>query len=384
MAQRSNAPRQFAYAITAVTLAGMAGCSSIGSLLEPDRIDYKSAGKAPSLEIPPDLTQLQRDNRYALPGANRGVATASGFSVQQNAAAPTAAVVVAPKAADIRVERAGSQRWLVVSQTPEALWPELKDFWQESGFLINLELPESGIMETDWAENRAKIPQDLIRRTIGKAIDALYSTGERDKFRTRLERGTNGGTEIFISHRGAVEELVGQEKETTVWTPRPADPELEAEFLARLAARLSTDGERAKAAVMNAAPHATRSKLVKDANGSSLEVDESFDRAWRRVGLALDRVGFTVEDRDRSQGLYFVRYLDQDADAQSTASKKGFFSKLFSFDSKKDAPKAAQRYRIAVKGESAVSRIAVQDNSGQPDRSPTADKILGLLNDQLK
>jgi outer membrane protein assembly factor BamC len=387
MAQRNIAQRGFIYALA---LTGLAGCGSInssfGNLLEPDRADYKSAGKAPSLEVPPDLTQLQRENRYALPDATRGTATASGYNLQQSASpAATTAGTVAPQARpDIRVERAGNQRWLVVKQTPEALWPQIKDFWQDSGFLINVDTPQAGIMETDWAENRAKIPQDFLRNALGKALDSLYSTGERDKFRTRIERGADGTSEIFISHRGALEVLTG-DKESTVWTPRPADTELEAEFLARLMARLGVEDNRAKASVMNAAAPQGRAKLVKGANGPYVEVDEGFDRAWRRVGLALDRVGFTVEDRDRSQGVYFVRYVDQAQEAQSkSANEKGLFSKLFSFGSKDDKAKLAQRYQVSVKGAGAASQVAVLNKEGRPESSQIADKILALLNEQLK
>lgn len=361
--------------IYVLLLAGLAGC---GSLLESDKVDYKSAGKAPSLEVPPDLTQLQRDNRYAIPEANRGMATASSYSLQQ-AARPSITTVALNKLSDMHIERAGTQRWLVVKQTPEALWPQIKDFWQDSGFLINIETPQAGVMETDWAENRAKIPQDFIRNAIGKAIDALYSTGERDKFRTRLERNADGSTEIYITHRGMQEVLVGSNKDSTTWTPRPSDPELEAEFLSRLMARLGTETTRAKSMVENAPLQPQRAKLVKDSTGNYVQVEESFDRAWRRVGLALDRVGFTVEDRDRTQGLYFVRYVDP---VQDGKTEKGFFSKLFSSGS--DKAKSAQRYRISVKGSGVASQVVVLNNEGRPETSVTADKILVLLNDQLK
>lgn len=366
----------------ALALTGMVGCSSFGNLLEPDRVEYKSAGKAPSLEIPPDLTQLQRENRYSIPEANRGTATASGYTMQQTAR-PTATTTVAPTpSAEMRIERAGNQRWLVVKQSPEVLWPQIKDFWQDSGFLLIQETPQAGIMETDWAENRAKIPQDFIRNALGKALDSLYSTGERDKFRTRLERAPDGSTEIYISHRGMQEVLVGTQKESTTWTPRPADPELEAEFLSRLMSRIGSEEVRAKAVVANAIAQPSRAKLVKGTNGGYVEVDESFDRAWRRVGLALDRVGFTVEDRDRAQGLYFVRYVDPDADQKQ--NDKGFFSKLFTFGSSSDKAKTAPRYRVSVKGAGTSSQVAVLNNEGRPETSQTADRILSLLNEQLK
>lgn len=385
MAQRSIVQRRLAFSLAFISIAG---CSSINSVLEPDRIDYKSAGKAPTLEVPPDLTQLQRDGRYTLSEANRGVATASGYSMQQsqNPGPQAAMATVAPKATpDVRVERAGNQRWLVVKQTPEALWPQLKDFWQDYGFLVNTEVPEAGIMETDWAENRAKIPQDFIRSTLGKVLDSLYSTGERDKFRTRLERTSDGATEIYITHRGAQEVVTGSDNETTVWQPRENDPELEAEFLSRLMARLGVEEVKAKSTVQNATLQAPRAKLVKDSSANYVQVDEGFDRAWRRVGLALDRVGFTVEDRDRSKGLYFVRYVDQNIDSQSTeAQKKGFFSRLFSFGSKDDKAKTAQRYQISVKPAGDASQVLVLNNEGRPETSSSSAKILALLNEQLK
>ena len=376
--------------LAAVALTSLAGCTSLNTMLEPDRLDYKSASKATanSLEIPPDLTQLQKDSRYAIPESSSGTATASSYSAikgtQPAATGATSSAIAPSTIQQARVERDGTQRWLVVKQTPEKLWPQLKDFWQENGFLIDVENQQAGVMETDWAENRAKIPQDFVRNTLGKVLDSMYSTGERDKFRTRLERAADGSTEIYISHRGAEEILVGQQKDSTVWTPRKPDAGLEAEFLSRLMARLGAQEiKTAKAIVEQAVPQQAHSKQGKDGNIAYDEVDEGFDRAWRRVGLALDRVGFTVEDRDRVQGIYFVRYVDQDKDAQSKSSnEKGFFSRLFS--SSDDKAKSAQRYRVSVKEVAGNSRITVLNSDGKPEISATADRILKLLNEQLK
>ncbi len=393
MTIRKNIPSiQFSFtqrsAVIALTLAVQTGCSSISSILEPDRIDYKSAGKvtAPKLDVPPDLTQLWRENRYAIPDIKQGTATAFGYSLEKGAHPAVAAAVIAPNAApDMYIERDGSQRWLVVNATPESLWPKIKDFWQVSGFLINIENPEIGIMETDWAENRAKIPQDFVRNTLGKVFDSIYSTGERDKFRTRLERVPNGTTEIYISHRGAEEVLSGAQKESSIWTARPADPQLESEFLSRLMGSLRADGVTAKAAVVNTPSMQMRSKLIQNATGDFVQVDEGFDRAWRRVGLALDRIGFTVEDRDRTKGVYFVRYIDQDADAKDKKSDKGFFSRLLGI-TESDNVKNATSYRIFVKSVEYgnQSQVAVLNKDGQPELSKNSEKILALLNEQLK
>jgi outer membrane protein assembly factor BamC len=369
---------------TAATL--LPACSGIDILPESKKIEYKSAGKLPTLEVPPDLTQPTRDDRYAVPDVSpRGSATYSAYAGERVAGTTTAtAVAVLPSVDKMRIERAGSQRWLVAVGDPEKLWPSIKEFWQETGFIVNVEKPEAGVMETDWAENRAKLPQDLLRSTIGKVFENLYSTAERDKFRTRLEKGAEPGTtEIYISHRGMYEVYVTEGRDQTRWQPRPADPDLEAEMLRRLMVRLGADEARTKTMVASE-PMRERAKLTRSADGAgALTLQEPFDRAWRRVGLALDRVGFTVEDRDRAQGLYFVRYIDPEVDLKKQG-EKGWLEKLtFWKGGKADVDPKAQ-YRIHVVPEGGDSKLQILTREGGVDNSETARKILGLLYEQLK
>jgi len=369
-------------------LAGLlAGCG--GSLFESQRIDYKTAAKLPSLEVPPDLTTPSRDNRYQVPDINpTGTATYSTYS-SERAGEPRAGstgILPAISPTKVRMERAGTQRWLVVPLPPEKLWPVVKEFWQELGFLIKVEIPEAGIMETDWAEDRAKIPQDFIRRALGKVFEGLYSTAQRDKFRTRLERGAEPGTtEVYISHRGVEEVYSSDRQDYTVLQARAADPELEAEFLRRFMVRFGVEEPQAKAQVAGEI-RSERAKMVRSQDGStSLEVDETFDRAWRRVGLALDRVGFTVEDRDRSKGIFFVRYIDPEKDAQGGGKRdEGFLSKLMFWKSGSTDPRSAEQYRVQVKDKKDSSQVEVLGKEGQPDKSEAARKILSLLHAQLK
>ena len=369
--------------LSALALA-VASCANIG--LESKKIDYKSASKTnvPTLEIPPDLTSPTRDNRFAVPDTGgKGSATYSQYSGERTLAKEQQQGDVLPKVDKTRIERSGSQRWLVVAETPDKLWDKVKEFWQETGFLIKLELPEAGVMETDWAENRAKIGDDFIRNMLGKVLDSLYSTAERDKFRTRMEPGSEPGTtDIFISHRGMYEIYVSEGKDQTKWQPRDADPELEAEMLRRLMVHFGTDQKRAEVemAAAKAKPQ-ERAKLKRGNDGAgTLEVEERFDRAWRRVGLALDRVGFTVEDRDRSKGLFFVRYVDPESDSQN--KKDGMLSKLAFWKPSTPAPQT--RYRVYVKDEGAMTTVQVLSNEGGIDQSETSRKILGLLYEQLK
>jgi outer membrane protein assembly factor BamC len=370
-----------------VVLALLSGCSSMSEMMQGEKIQYKSSNKLPSLEVPPDLTAPSRDDRYAVPDiAVRGSATLSTYNAERGAALSSGAAVVLPDVAKVHMERAGSERWLVVPDTPEHVWPIVKEFWQGLGFLIKTESPEVGVMETDWAENRAKLPLDPLRNLIGSAVGSLYSTGELDKFRTRLERGSAPGTtEIYVSHRGMEEVYITEEKANTRWQPRPPDPELEAEFLRRLMVRFGVEDARAKAQLVGGDEKIERAKLVNGTNGGGrLELSDAFDRAWRRVGLALDRVGFTVEDRDRSKGYYYVRYVDPQIDGQRSSDKnKSFLSKLAFWKSDPSTIKAEQ-YRVLVQQSGSVSEVQVQNKDGQPENSDTGRRILSLLHEQLK
>jgi outer membrane protein assembly factor BamC len=382
--ENTTAQRAVSLAAGMALALGLAGCSSIEGMLTGDKLDYKSqAQRTATLEVPPDLTQLARDNRYQ---PQSGAVTASSLQ-QPGAGAATAAAVatVAPATlAGMSIERNGNQRWLRVKLAPEQVWGQLREFWQERGFNLAVDSPEAGVMETGWAENRAKIPMDGVRKLLGGVLDSLYDSGERDRFRTRVERSPEG-TEIFITHRGMEEVLVGVNKDSSTWRPRANDPQLEAEMLTRLMVKLGARDDAARGLVAKAgqataagapagAAGPARARLLD--GGSALEVDEAFDRAWRRVGLALDRSGFTVEDRDRNAGQYYVRYAEGGG-----KEEPGFFAKLFSNDK---AGSGLQRYRVSVKANGDKCNVSVLDSQGNPAQGAVAQRIAGLLVDELR
>lgn len=346
--------------------------SACSTILDNDKVNYKSTAtiKPVVLDVPPDLSQLSRDTRYAVPG---GSVSASSLEATRK----TPGAQVTPSAVgDVQLERSGSQRWLTVQRSADKVWPVVKDFWIENGFTYTLEQQNLGLLETEWAENRAKLPQDFIRKALGKVLDMLYSTGERDKFKTRLEPVNNDQTEIFISHRGMVEVYTNAMKTSTTWQPRPADTSLENEFLRRLMIRLGSTVEQANQAVANEAVQAL-AILSTTAGKPQIDFSASFDIAWRRVGVALDRTGFTVEDRDRKQGLYFVRYVDKPDEKKDA----GFFSRLFSSSA---GPAAPVRYRVRLTDVGNSTRISILNAAGEEDTSPVAQRIAQLLVDDLK
>jgi outer membrane protein assembly factor BamC len=281
--------------------------------------------------------------------------------------------------------RDGDNRRLVTNLAPEIVYQRALVFWKEAGFTIETERPEAGVIETAWAENRGKLPQDFVRSFLGRFADGMFSTGERDRFRMRIERAAgSAGTEIVVSHRGLVEAPVSNNKDQIAWQARPSDPALEAEMLYRLMARLGAPeaavaqaraGDRVAAAGSSGAARASAPARARALADGRLEIDEGFERAWRAVGASLDRGGFTVEDRDRAGGIYFVRYIDRNA-----TGKGGLFDRMLNVFRSDESKSRLARYRIVVKGESAgKSSLTVLNANGQPETSETVNAIRQTL-----
>lgn len=363
-----------------MSLVLLAGCSEVNQFLgNEESVDYKSAvnQRGEPLSIPPDLTQANSDPRYRAPAS--GSTTFSEFQQQgvAQASAPKTSNVL-PSRSDMRVERDGDLRWLVVDRPPEQIFPRLIDFWTESGFTVATNNPGAGLIETDWAENRAKIPESWLRQALGAVLESAWDSGEREKFRTRVER-VNGHTEIYVSHRQMLEKRVGSDGSQVQWQNGKEDPGLNAAMLARMMVFLGTDVDNARKLVQQAEAAPQRPAVQQDvrAQGASLIVSESFDRAWRRVGVALDGGGFAVDDRDRSSGDYFVRYVDTDTGEKM--EQPGFFSRMFSGDKKAQAA----QYRIHLVGNGEQTTVSVLNANGTPDSSPTAQRLLSVLKDKM-
>ena len=363
--------------LTAVVAAFLvAGCSSWS---DRNKIDYAAAKRLPPLDVPPDLTEPRRSERFDI--ADQDGATYSDYTrAREGALAVEQQQVVLPQEEGMRIEADGDYRWLVVDVEPDALWQPLREFWQEAGFLIAIEDPRMGLIETDWAENRAKTSGSWFGRTVGR-LGIVSSLGERDKFRSRLERGVEpGSSEVYITHWGLYQQQQQQNStnlKKAYWQARPREPELEAEMLLRLMAKLGGSQEQIEQARAAPEPAPRAALTTREDDLEYLTLQDTFEKAWRRVGLALDYIGFTVEDKNRSEGVYFVRYNDPDADVEQSGLEKLAFWR--------DDEPVNQKFLIRITGlEGSGSEVHVLDEMGVVLATPTSSRILTLLRDQLK
>ena len=363
----------------------LAGCSTINALLDPDSaIDYKSTKQQSTrLEVPPDLTPVRGSDRFIVkPGTVSAVEYAAGTSAAAQAAGASSTAVL-PDNPGVRMVRDGNQRWLVLDNvTAEKAYPILAEFWKELGFVLAIDSPQTGVIETDWAENRAKIAKDPVRAVLSKIADNLYDSGERDKFRTRIERTPSGkGVEVFLAHRGM------QEKSTTgdprspsgfVWAPRNPSPELEADFLRRMMLRFGTTEAVAKAQLANPMVIPPKAELRNNPNGlNTLVVNEGFDQARRRVALAIDRSGFSIEDRDVSKGTFDVKYSRVVAEEELSWFRR-------TFTNEKDRREAAQKFRILVDPLNSQSLVSIRAIDGSATASDLNNKMMTVLFEELR
>jgi outer membrane protein assembly factor BamC len=387
-------PRIATSASLLALLLTAAGCSSgkdftADNIVSDKRVDYKKERQAENvLEIPPDLTKVgSAVDAAGLDAPVSGSATYSDF-VEQKAARGGARVgsgQVLPSSESIELRRDGNRRWLVVQAPAEEVWFRVIDFWQQNGILLQEQDPGTGVMRTAWVENRADIKSDFVTDTVRSFLDGLYTASTRDQFRVRIEKGERSGTtEVYLTHFGMEEEVktgITGTSEQTVWVHRPTDPELEAEMLRRLMVYLGVAEKKSQQLVAQKGGQAAQPKaqLVNAGGRAELQIDEEFGRAWRLVGLTLDRVGFAVEDRDRSRGVYYVRYQDPSA---GDTSSGGFFSKLkFWGDTKVDA---TSRYQVRLREAGSSTRVDILNDKGVEDRSETALRILTLLKEQIR
>lgn len=381
--RRPTAPALARLSAIAVAIAALGGCSSLSSSIEGKSVDYGSARATSDLDVPPDLTQLQRDPRYVMPDQGRqGTVSAVGYASAGAQASQTTSAVL-PQFPDMHLQVIDGQRWLVVDAAPDALWPKVAAFWASSGLELKQNDAAAGVMQTEWAENRAQLPQDLIRKTLGKALDSIYDTSERDRYRTVVMRSVDGkSTQILITHETMVEVYTTPDHSDTRWTPGKADPALDDVMLNRLMVSLGLGEEKAKAVLASTAAPEARATLID--NGRALQLGDGFDEAWRRVGLAVNTAGFTVVDRDRSAGSYDVRYVNPQAEQQQQqAGGPGLFSRLFSWGKPADQLKPDE-FHILVQADGSGSKLTVQPASANSSTASSASDILKVLQQQLQ
>ena len=347
------------------------GCAPFGEKNVSDRsVITRVPNKA--LEMPPDLITPAVNDKYSLPAS--GEAKLSDFNDLDSRKFPRENSSLLPVETEAYFINYGRFKVLLIEKSPEEIWGLLKSFWIQNGFQIEKEMPEVGFIETDWLESREKISDGLIRNTLGKIFGGLYDSGERNKFRMRVERTKAGFSEISVVHKGLIQVASDDRFDPTiVWANRNSDQQLEELYLRRIINFVS--GKENQNSKSIDVVKKSQSTLNRGDGNNFFELALNFNEAWKSIGLILDRLGFEVEERLRKEGTYLIRYKKLDQEEK----EKGFFAKIFSSGKEQ---LDMNLYRIEIKNSGNVSQVSVYDHETS-ERTKSSQNILAVIYEQL-
>ncbi len=363
--------------LATLLMLSLSGCAWFG-----DKPEISPAKQREALEVPPDLARPAGDDLASVPPS--GAAAYSDYAAKTPAAsagstvqASTTGKTEVAASGNVRLERDGAQRWLVALDSSESMWVKARNYFLRNKISLTEDNPQGGVLETDWIDRPVKYTG-----TFSKLLSTFQSTDLRDKYRVRVEPGRIPGTaEVTVSHKAMAQMVTNNDGSSATqinWQPLPADPEMEADMLAKLLVHFGLDELQAKGLI--ATTDGERAQLVK---GELIIPREDLDSAWRRVGQMLDRAGVITEDRDRSAGIFYVRYVD----SGQASKRQGLFGWLRSDsdsspDAKNEAP--SDRFQVRLKTTTAGTSVAVFNVKGEPDNSTAGEQLLGVLHQQLR
>jgi len=341
---------------------GLLGCSTTEDFFDDiTSPDYVNSSKAKRLEVPPDLSEIEASSEYNVPGkakSYKDYLDREQKLVSENNNPDRKKIIENPDG--MKIIKSGNLRWLHIEKEPDMIWPHVKDFWEDLGFRVLVSNKRAGIMETEWMDtNDIKLDQAQkgILSNFDQWLDSLSGFADKRKFRTRVEIGEGGGTEVYISQRSAeaaadqhariletrssdynpstiykIEEYKsdGDSKKVDLDIKEKReidDYEIDSELLTRLMIKLGATDFEAKAKVEN--PEVIiKTEFVDKKNDFYIKMYDPYDRSWRRLGLALDIIGFVTEDKNRSEGIYYVRFSETEIPTETQEEEEGLIDSL--------------------------------------------------------
>lgn len=329
----------------AILLATVTGCNSLPALdqVVPDNTQkYRKAETMPPLDVPPDLSTSRINDDIA--GKSNSSATYSEFEEAANNPLATKYNITPETKPTLSGE--GDKRHLIVQGDREQTWQRLLDFWSEKGVEVSRKDIRIGLMDT-------------------ATVD-----GEDYAYRVRMERGDSSKQQhIYVGAAGFDTNATKDE----AMLRQLADylGVLQQEQQAKVEAQKQSQPQQQTVNVM----------LIDDIGGQqALMVEQDFSDVWGRVGRVLDSKGFSVEDRDRSRGHYYVHYIDPFNEAEK--EEGGLLSSL-AFWRDDDEKSPGEYYYIKLISDAEKTKIIILDSEEVRTSSPTAKRLLGLMQEQL-
>lgn len=325
---------------------GLAGCGMFQKLGLPDkRTAYQKSQDMAVLEVPPDLTLTRGEYQALIPGEAEST-TLSEFERQRDRRLKRGSKVLGSGEFE-------DEQWLALRGGVAEIWPGLREFWREQGYVADLDDVELGVLETAWKED-------------GFA---------RNRFRVSAEPDKDGVILFLTGER--------EERAEGVWFPVARDPALEKRALREISrhfygeveiAPSSLAATRARPVAPASSPRAVIQSLGK--GKFYLVMPREFSLAWRDTEALLRNAGYDIERSDPATGVYYFLYFRP----AGQAPKQGVLARL-KFWGEDEAEDVGIPYQLSLTGVGETTELIVMDGAGEWLASAEAGAILETLKD---
>ena len=355
-------------------------CLSLAACEKSLDTRYLDASLGRSLELPPDLSEVEVESSFELPRVF------SGDDPERRDAVPVLARVES-----MRLQGSGDFYWLEVEADVETLYGKVREFWANEGYRLVVDEPVIGTMTTDWIY-REEGGQDPDASWLKRLFEGENLAASQDQFRTRIERVEDGPNRVYIAHRGTEfqpgvvasdrNDAADQLDDDLDWHFRRPEPELEIEMLSRLMVYLGMQQAAVEEQVENLKLFTPRAfyQIDIEENSPYLILKDVYGIAWNRVYHQLERLNFEIQLSEFKSGLIGEGVIQVAAEVNKAAAEKtggGFFS-LFS-SSSDDEIEIRQFVLILSEEDHETTRIEIETMEGELDSSREGAAFLNLL-----
>ncbi|WP_250459607.1 outer membrane protein assembly factor BamC [Microbulbifer litoralis] len=292
--------RLIAGAAACIAAMALTGCGMFGNegYFRDRSDDYQLASSLPPLQMPEGVTEKHQEELYEIPQVGAGELERGEFEVPR-----PQALSVNIGADRVKIQKLGNRRWVLVSQPPEEVWPQLHYFLRTSGLQLASSDASAGIMETTWLQFKE-------------------SPETKDRYRLRVESGVQPDTtEIHVRHLSVSAETPADAG--VDWPQRSTSPEREGWMIDEMSTALAAESTGAAASLQAQAIGGGSVKVqLQEPAGKEpfIAMDLTMDRAWATVAHALNVGAYRLHREDDQIGLFYVTY---DEDRELTEEDDG-------------------------------------------------------------
>jgi outer membrane protein assembly factor BamC len=284
------------------------------------------------IDLPENLKLTFVENHYPVNGLEESI---------NNQGVPKPRQIFATSGnSSVQLRRLGELMWIYVETLPSTSWPISKSYWDTSSYET---------IETDPLTGEIQIKFD-----------------DLSILEMKIEHGIKeASTEIFLNQ-------IDSTSNEIISNPELIQSELSnlVNYFAESVSQFS--GTSLAAQNLN---EMKKAKIFVENGQTTIELNLNFDRAWSSVTKAMDASNVVTNDKDRSNGIFYVSYADN-------KEEKGIFSFL-NFNRDNTSARASldgATFEVKITEKNNKTYVRAYSKDGKIEN---AEKLISKINESL-